>query len=358
MIKTYSLIAALIALPLMGMAQTVDSTISVEVDVNIDYNESEISGDMTTLLNGFMASVKDIAARQASGDLSEDAANAERKAVDEDFETKAEALAKSMVAPIATLNTEGEDSHRIVIKKQITLSNEEDASVCVDDKDDEADASEVSDENDGLSVSVGGMVFMQRMESMRDGFVPLTSGDWAMSPRQAKRMEVSFRNQDRIGKSSFWLRRGISLSAYVMDFGPDRYLALTEGAYPGVAVMNSDRELMVSNFSVGYLELPLALVYNGSASGSKGLSLAVGGFAGVRVGAETKIMRRSDAGRMTQTTQHGFYTSRLAFGTQMEIGYKKFFLASRMSLNPFFQQRQGVSTPSIAAATMSLGIHL
>jgi len=355
MIKTYSLIAALTALPLMGMAQTVDSTISVEVDVNFDYNESEISGDMTTLLNGFMASVKDIAARQASGELSEDAANAERKALDEDFETKAEALAKSMVASVATLNSEGEGSHRIVIKKQIILSNEEDASVCVDDK---ADVSEVSDENDGLSVSVGGMVFMQRMESMRDGFVPLTSGDWAMSPRQAKRMEVSFRNQDRIGKSSFWLRRGISLSTYVMDFGPDRYLALTEGAYPGVAVMQSDQELMVSNFSVGYLELPLALVYNGSASGSKGLSLAVGGFAGVRVGAETKIMRRSDAGRMTQTTQHGFYTSRLAFGTQMEIGYKKFFLASRMNLNPFFQQRRGVSTPSIAAATMSLGIHL
>ena len=355
MIKTYSLIAALTALPLMGMAQTVDSVISVEVDVNIDYNESEISGDMTTFLNGFMASVKDIAARQASGELSEDAANAERKALDEDFETKAEALAKSMVASIATLKGEGEGSHRIVIKKQIILSNEEDASVCVDDK---ADVSEVSDENDGLSVSVGGMVFMQRMESMRDGFVPLTSGDWAMSPRQAKRMEVSFRNQDRIGKSSFWLRRGISLSAYVMDFGPDRYLALTEGAYPGVAVMQSDQELMVSNFSVGYLELPLALVYNGSASGSKGLSLAVGGFAGVRVGAETKIMRRSDAGRMTQTTQHGFYTSRLAFGTQMEIGYKKFFLASRMNLNPFFQQRRGVSTPSIAAATMSLGIHL
>ena len=290
MIKPFALAAAFATLPLMGLAQTVDSVVSVQVEVNVISDEPDMAGGLTALLNDSMASVKDIDAREGSGD------------------------------------------HEYTSDK--------------------------SDENEGLSISIGGMVFMQPMDFLNGEFRPVTSGDWAMTPRQAKQVSINFRNQDRIGQSSFWLRRGLGFSSYVMDFGPDRYLCLVEGQNSGVAILDSDSELMMSNFSVGCIELPLSLVYNGSASGSKGLSLAIGGFAGLRVRAETETLRRMDSGWLRQTTQNGFYTNRFAYGVQTEIGYKKFFVASRMNLNPFFQQRADVSTPLIMAATMSVGIHL
>jgi len=224
---------------------------------------------------------------------------------------------------------------------------------------DEPDTSDdASDENNGLTISIGGLIFMEHMDFLNDGFMPIESGHWAMGAGQAQRVAVNFRKQDRLGKSSFWLRRGLGFSTYVMDFGPDHYLWLMEGPYPGVGFMQSQHELMSSTFSVSYLELPLSLVYNGSASGNKGLSLAVGGFAGLRTGAKTESIRRSDAGWMKHTMKNGHYTSRFAFGTQMEIGYKKYFLSSRMNLNPFFIQRDDLITPSLMAATLSVGMHL
>ncbi len=300
MIKPLALGAAFVTLPLIGLSQTVDSVgyeksykfndDKFEVEANVISDEPDMAGGLTALLNYSMASVKDIDAREGSGD------------------------------------------HE-----------------CTSDK---------SDENEGLSISIGGMVFMQPMDFLNGEFMPVTSGDWAMTPRQAKQVSINFRNQDQIGQSSFWLRRGLCFSSYVMNFGPDRYLGLVEGQNSGIAIVDSDSDLMKSNFSVGYIELPLSLVYNCSASGSKGLSLAIGGFAGLRGRAETQTLRRMDSGWLRQTTLNGFYTNRFAYGVQTEIGYKEYFVASRMNLNPFFQQRADVSTPLIMAATMSVGIHL
>lgn len=380
MIKPFALAAAFATLPLMGLAQTVDSVVSVQVEVNVISDEPDMAGGLTALLNDFMASVKDIDAREGSGDLSKAEADAERLALNASFEAAVEAMSADMGATHTTFESEGDGSHRIMIKKQTTSTDDEDAQVKVikiqveeamdvnvdiemsDDGDvdfgDDECTSDKSDENDDLSISIGGMVFMQPMDFLYGEFMPVTSGDWAMTPRQAKQVSINFRNQDRIGQSSFWLRRGLGFSSYVMDFGPDRYMGLVEGQNSGVAILDSDSELMKSNFSVGYIELPLSLVYNGSASGSKGLSLAIGGFAGLRVRAETETLRRMDSGWLRQTTLNGFYTNRFAYGVQTEIGYKKFFVASRMNLNPFFQQRADVSTPLIMAATMSVGIHL
>ena len=372
MIKPFALAAAFATLPLMGLAQTVDSVVSVQVEVNVISDEPDMAGGLTALLNAFMASVKDIDAREGSGDLSKAEADAERLALNASFEAAVEAMSADMGATHTTFESEGDGSHRIMIKKQTTSTDDEDAQVKVIkiqveeamdvnvdiEMSDDGDVDFGDDECTGLSISIGGMVFMQPMDFLYGEFMPVTSGDWAMTPRQAKQVSINFRNQDRIGQSSFWLRRGLGFSSYVMDFGPDRYMGLVEGQNSGVAILDSDSELMKSNFSVGCIELPLSLVYNGSASGSKGLSLAIGGFAGLRVRAETETLRRMDSGWLRQTTLNGFYTNRFAYGVQTEIGYKKFFVASRMNLNPFFQQRADVSTPLIMAATMSVGIHL
>lgn len=163
-------------------------------------------------------------------------------------------------------------------------------------------------------------------------------------------------------QSPFWLRTGMGFQ--VESFYFDQAVApyRTTGGFTGDRVGFSTLPLSESGIrenSLGFasLELPLSLVINGSRKGTKGITLAAGGFGGVRLGPATHTLRYRDENRdrHIENTQSSFFMPLLNYGLSAELGYRSVRIAARYNLNPVFRQN-GVVDETGGVRSASLGV--
>lgn len=170
-----------------------------------------------------------------------------------------------------------------------------------------------------------------------------------------------FYRQKRLGRSPLWVRSGLAWDFYGIQFGPQSYLvtdlnpAATNG---GVYIMEDpSMTFRTSSLGVNYVTVPLWLYYNGSRSGKKGLSLAIGGYAGLRLGKPTRTLQYTDAnnGRTREQVSSRFYSNPISAGLQARIGFKFFHVTARQSVTPLFNPRLDIVAPEVYVRSLAIG---
>ncbi|NDD19182.1 MAG: PorT family protein [Flavobacteriia bacterium] len=170
-----------------------------------------------------------------------------------------------------------------------------------------------------------------------------------------------FYRQKRLGRSPLWVRSGLAWDFYGIQFGPQSYLvtdlnpAATNG---GVYIMEDpSMTFRTSSLGVNYVTVPLWLYYNGSRSGKKGLSLAMGGYAGLRLGKPTRTLQYTDAnnGWTREQVSSRFYSNPFSAGLQARIGFKFFHVTARQSVTPLFNPRLDIVAPEVYVRSLAIG---
>ncbi len=163
-------------------------------------------------------------------------------------------------------------------------------------------------------------------------------------------------------RSPLWVRTGLAVngeSFYFRDaVAPFR--DRLEGGITFPAIDNVDVENIRQNYlTYSALELPLNLVFNSSRKGTKGITVAAGGFAGVRLGRASHYLRYRDGNRdlHVEQTYGPFALNRFNYGLTAEVGYRGWFVSGRYHLNPVFTGPAG-SVPDVQSASLGLKIAL
>jgi len=170
-----------------------------------------------------------------------------------------------------------------------------------------------------------------------------------------------FYRQKRLGRSPLWVRSGIAWDFYGIQFGPQSYLVtdLNPAATNGGVYIVEDPSMTfrTSSLGVNYVTVPLWLYYNGSRSGKKGLSLAMGGYAGLRLGKPTRTLQYADAnnGWTREQVNSRFYSNPVSAGFQARIGFKFFHVTARQSVTPLFNPRLDIVAPDVYVRSLAIG---
>ena len=220
-------------------------------------------------------------------------------------------------------------------------------------------------------------VKIQRGMSLSYGLISLidlssglefSSGAWSQNRQgtffasSAQSWDISY-NQYRLGKSSFWFRTGISIDWSNLDFGSNNYISTfsqTPESGVGVTVLqDTSISRTRSRLTTSYLEIPLELIFNGSKTGNRGLTIGVGGYLGLRM-RTTRKMRFEDAnggGLVNDLRRNRFYQNPFIYGLSVRLGYGNIFVKGKVALIHMFQQNL-INPVPYQVASVTLGIDL
>ena len=205
----------------------------------------------------------------------------------------------------------------------------------------------------GLNIGVAALTTLD----LNQDFVP---SDWL--PETGGVGVISwdlFFHQRRLGRSPLWLRSGLTLDFYNVDFGTHAYL--TTDLIPNLngiyLVENPSITFRNSSLSTSYLTVPLWFYLNGSRTGQKGLSAAAGVYGGIRLGSPTRTLQYMDSnnGWTRERVRSRYYTNPLTAGVQFRVGFKKFHLTARQSVTPLFNPGLDIVAPDVYVSSLILG---
>lgn len=164
-------------------------------------------------------------------------------------------------------------------------------------------------------------------------------------------------------QSPLWLRSGLGITSEAYYFKNPVAPYRTQGGFTGDRIGFSDLPLADASILQNYLnyatlEIPLSLAFNASRKGTKGITVAAGGFGGVRLGRGVHYLRYRDVNRdlHLERTNSSFFMPLLNYGLTAEVGYRGWRIAARYNLNPVFQQ--GVADETGGVRSASVGIML
>ncbi len=147
----------------------------------------------------------------------------------------------------------------------------------------------------------------------------------------------------RIGgqKSPFSLQMGLEFSWYNFMFENDNYLIRGE---EGLEFRNYQddfgKSLRKNKLTAYYFNIPLTLNARfRDKSGRRTINLGVGGYAGVRLGAYTKV--REDGSRNRTKDRDNFFLNNWRYGLEGHLGFNGVLLFFKYDLNPLFVPERG-----------------
>lgn len=191
-------------------------------------------------------------------------------------------------------------------------------------------------EHNGLVLMIGSNTLRGNNPASGLTNLELYEGAWAPGTgTSSSTFGLTFSRERRLGRSPIWARSGLGFTAYTYDFGQSE-LMINSPTGPSFDLVPSSLELRRSELTMTYFEVPLALVINPSRRG-KGLNLAMGGFVGIRLGGQSKMVYRSQGmGRVNESTDGNFYGSLFSYGLQAELGIRHFTVGIRQNFNQAF----------------------
>ena len=191
-------------------------------------------------------------------------------------------------------------------------------------------------EHNGLVLMIGSNTLRGNNPASGLTNLELYEGAWAPGTgTSSSTFGLSFSRERRLGRSPIWARSGLGFTAYTYDFGQSE-LIINAPTGSSFDLVPSSLELRRSELTMTYFEVPLALVINPSRRG-KGLNLAMGGFFGIRLGGQSKMVYRSQGmGRVNESTDGNFYGSLFSYGLQAELGIRHFTVGIRQNFNQAF----------------------
>lgn len=174
-------------------------------------------------------------------------------------------------------------------------------------------------------------------------------------------MEWGFWSQRRLGESSFWFRHGMGFSSTGLNLGENVITVTTDPAgipsFLDVEPMTDFVEFHESKLRSTYFELPYSLVYNGSRSGDKGLSLSVGMYAGVRISSSNEVYYTNSYGDVYLDASQDYVVNRWCLGLSTEASYNSLYVSGRLGLSPYFDGIQhSISTPDVQVMQLVVGL--
>ena len=166
-------------------------------------------------------------------------------------------------------------------------------------------------------------------------------------------------------QSPLWLRSGVGITSEAYYFKEPVAPYRTQGGFTGDLVGFSDLPLADASIRQNYLnyatlEIPLSLAFNASRKGTKGITVAAGGFGGVRLGRGVHYLRYRDVNRdlHIEQTNSSFFMPLLNYGLTAEVGYRGWRVAARYNLNPVFQQTVADETGGVRSASVGVMLAL
>ena len=166
-------------------------------------------------------------------------------------------------------------------------------------------------------------------------------------------------------QSPLWLRSGVGITSEAYYFKEPVAPYRTQGGFTGDLVGFSDLPLADASIRQNYLnyatlEIPLSLAFNASRKGTKGITVAAGGFGGVRLGRGMHYLRYRDVNRdlHIEQTNSSFFMPLLNYGLTAEVGYRGWRVAARYNLNPVFKQTVVDETGGVRSASVGVMLAL
>ena len=165
-------------------------------------------------------------------------------------------------------------------------------------------------------------------------------------------------------KSPLVIQSGIGFESLGWSFNNDRTIVKTvvdpaSASTSEIVPIENISGVRRNRWNQFYIELPVMLHLDFSKGNvvDEGLSLGVGGFAGLRTSSQSIVHGTdSDGDRVINRTMSGYNTHLVRYGLQAQAGFKKLKLTGRLDAQAFF--RPGTFEEEVVVGSLALGFVL
>jgi hypothetical protein len=324
---------------------------------------ARLAADITRVIADYTQEIVTINDRVRSGALTTAAAQEKRDSLDDYLEKRLETV-QSMVGEWAERNAERADAFGISVD---TADGSEDAGIHLGLKDGKLELNmkrkKWKREFDQQAYYFGGGNWF--VTDNAASFLDPYSGRGELSSSFV--FNYSWLHGRRLfhKQSPLWLRSGVGITSEAYYFKEPVAPSRSQGGIVGDQVGFSDLLLADASIRQNYLnyatlEIPLSLAFNASRKGTKGITVAAGGFGGVRLGRGVHYLRYRDVNRdlHIEQTNSSFFMPVLNYGLTAEVGYREWRVAARYNLNPVFQQTVVDETGGVRSASVGVMLAL
>ncbi len=151
-----------------------------------------------------------------------------------------------------------------------------------------------------------------------------------------------FGQNNQIGESKFNVRYGLQFNWHFLRMpGNTTLMKDSIAGDPAVFfVKNPTYSYEKSAFRIGYIDLPILFEFNSAnREGNDGLVIALGGYGGLRLDANTKVKYTDAFGDDIKDISHNNYLSNnFRYGLMGQVGFGAFRFTMRTDLNTLFDQ--------------------
>jgi len=324
---------------------------------------ARLAADITRVIADYTQEIVTINDRVRSGALTSTAAQEKRDSLDDYLEKRLETV-QSMVGEWAERNAERADALGISVD---TADGSEDAGIRLGLKDGKLELNmkrkKWKREFDQQAYYFGGgnWFVLDNAASSLDPY----SGKGELSTSFV--FNYSWLHGRRLfhKQSPLWLRSGLGITSEAYYFKNPVAPYRTQGGFVGDLVGFSDLPLADASIRQNYLnyatlEIPLSLAFNASRKGTKGITVAAGGFGGVRLGRGVHFLQYRDENRdwNADRTTSSFFMPTFNYGLTAEVGYRSWRVAARYNLNPVFKQTVADETGGVRSASVGVMLAL
>lgn len=339
------------------MIQT-DSSSDLNGLSSVDINRmvQEITKAMTAASSEMAREMAEIERAKAAGEISDKEAEERQAAAEEELERQVEAMEEELEAQMEALEMLGEEmERRVIIETMDDDDNDFDF-----DWDDEGDWDNDDDDDwewdvelDDGGKNVGYFDFTIGLNNYlnEDGQFPTAGDDGYALKTWSMHWGLGFGAKSRLGNET---------SPAHIKYGVE--MAWTNYNYEGtfVPVKTDDEVIFVDNIQSSYdknkmnvttinIPLMLQLDFSDNRATENGFNLGIGGYAGFRIGSNSKFKYRDDNNdKVNMKTKSDFYLNDFQYGLQAQIGVAGVNFFARYALNDLFQENRGpVLTPVV-----------
>ncbi|CAI8454840.1 MAG: Uncharacterised protein [Cryomorphaceae bacterium] len=203
--------------------------------------------------------------------------------------------------------------------------------------------------------------------SLRDASGYETNTERLLSSWESLSTRFSFGTKRKIGgaASPFVFQSGLGLESTAFSFNNDHMIVKVAPASNGadatteILPVTELTDVRRNRFDQLYLEIPMMLHIDFSKRGKvdESLTLGVGGYGGVRIVSEARLLGSDSEGeRMQIRTNNNYNTHLFRYGLQAQVGYKAWKVTGRLDARTLFQQ--DAFNEEVYIGSVTLGIAL
>jgi hypothetical protein len=310
---------------------------------------AEVAAQMGQVVKKHQETLATIDKDLKAGKITKEQAQQRREATIADMERELDALEARMEALEKELEAVVEQELEVTITDSDSIEEWEDV---VEDFDNDVD---MGSEWDGMdwdlefdsgkrTVGYGDFYLGLNNYVNGDGKFPSEPGDLnALSTWGSWHWGLNVGKKTRIGASGpLHIKYGIEYSW--KNYNLSQNAILVKSADSVSFVKNDTYNYEKNNVNTMWLNVPVLLQLDWSKNRAieNGFNIAVGGYAGLRVGSNTKEKYRNELGDKVKVVNKGnFYMNDVQYGLMAQVGFKFVNLYARYDLNGMFSEGKG-----------------